>query len=131
MMYNIEFSNFARKDFDKTIDYICNTLKNPYAGFQLGTLAEETISSLTLFPYKHQLVQDSYLLLYQIRYIKVKNYLIIYTVSEENKIVYIVRFLYTRSNWINILRKSIHYDEHFSKATGGYIHEGQEEFNKK
>ena len=131
MMYNIEFSNLANKDFDKTIDYICNTLRNPYAAYQLGTLAESTINSLTLFPYKHQLVQDTFLLLYQIRYIKVKNYLVIYTVSEENKIVYIVRFLYSRSNWKNILINSIQYDEHLSENTGGYVHEEQEEFRKK
>ena len=40
-----------------------------------------------------------------IRFTLVKNYIAFYVVSEENHTIYIVRFLYGKRDWINILKQ--------------------------
>lgn len=131
MIYSKEFSKAAIKDIRKTNLYLKDTLKNRNAASRLITSTEAKVNELIIFPFQRPIVQDPVLKLYKIRYAQVKNYLIFYTVDENSKIVYIVRFLYARSDWNNILKKSIKYDEHLSEKTGGYVHEEQEEFGKK
>ena len=130
MIYSKEFSKAAIKDIRKTNQYLKDTLKNRDAASRLVISTEAKVNDLIIFPFQHPIVQDPVLKLYKIRYAQIKNYLIFYTVDENSKIVYIVRFLYARSDWKNILKKSIKFDEHLSEITGGYVHEEQEEFGK-
>ncbi|GHV69669.1 hypothetical protein AGMMS49928_12910 [Spirochaetia bacterium] len=39
-----------------------------------------------------------------LRAIKVKNYVVYYSVNEKKQTVRLVRFLYNKRDWINILR---------------------------
>jgi len=130
MIYSKEFSKAAIKDIRRTNLYLKDTLKNRNASSRLITSTEAKVNELIIFPFQHPIVQDPVLKLYKIRYAQIKNYLIFYTVDENSKIVYIVRFLYARSDWNNILKKSIQYDEYLSEITGGYVHEEQEVYGK-
>ena len=130
MIYLKEFSKAAIKDIRKTNLYLKDILKNRDAASRLITATESKVNELIIFPFQHPIVQDPVLKLYKIRFTQIKNYLIFYTVDENSKIVYIVRFLYARSDWKNILKKSIKYDEHLSEITNGYVHEDQEEYGK-
>ncbi|MDR3123515.1 MAG: type II toxin-antitoxin system RelE/ParE family toxin [Treponema sp.] len=58
-------------------------------------------------PYGRLLVQDKYLASQSIRFIKVKDYILIYYIDEENKGVFLYRFMYARRDWINILTKEL------------------------
>lgn len=131
MIYFKEFSKAAIQDIRKTSHYLKDTLKNRAAAERLITSAEAKVNELIIFPCQHPIVSDPLLALYKIRYAQIKNYLMFYTVNEDTKTVYIVRFLYSRSDWQGILKKSIHYDKYLSDETGGYVHEEQEEFTKK
>ena len=51
------------------------------------------------------LVNDEYLANLGYRLKKVKNYLIFYIIGEDNKYIKIVRFLYGRRDWMNILKE--------------------------
>ena len=64
---------------------------------------EEKITDLATFPEKYSLVTDPVLNAWGIHLTTVKNYLIFYTVSEEEKCVYIIRFLHSKQNWNAIL----------------------------
>lgn len=44
--------------------------------------------------------------------------------------IYIIRFLYSRSDWKRILKHYVQYDEYLTGFTGGYVHEEQEEYSK-
>ena len=130
MIYFKEFSKAAVKDIKQTNSYLKNILKNKSAAHNLINETEATVGNLIVFPNSHPIVQDSVLAFYKIRYVQIKNYLMIYTVNEDTKTVYIVRFLYSHSNWKRILKHYVQYDEYLTETTGGYVHEEIEEYGK-
>ena len=67
-------------------------------------VADEKIGALADFPQKFEVVSDKLLSLWGIRFTIVMNYLAFYTVDDTTQTVYIVRFLYGKSNWVNILK---------------------------
>ncbi|MCD8039597.1 MAG: type II toxin-antitoxin system RelE/ParE family toxin [Lachnospiraceae bacterium] len=105
MSYNIHITSTAERDIMNAADYIEFTLKNPSAADDLLDEAEARINSLSALPEKYQLVDDTILACWKIRFIIVKNYLAFYTIDKEAQTVIIVRFLYQQSNWNAILRK--------------------------
>lgn len=130
MIYTKIYSNASSNDVNQAIHYLKHSLKNPTAANKLYSLVESTARKLQTFPYKHPMLDDQFLAMYEIRYIAVNNYLLFYTVTEETKTIYIVRFLYSRSNWKHILKHTIKYDEYLSSYTGSYVHEEIEEYGK-
>ena len=107
MNYDIYITGAAENDMNETADYIDLVLMNPKAADDLMDEAAESISSLALFPEKHQLTGDPVLDAWGIRFVVIGNYLAFYVVSPEEELVYIVRFLYCRRDWAAILRKGI------------------------
>lgn len=103
MNYNIHITAAAERDMIAASDYMEFVLKNPQAADELLDDAEATINSLSAFPCKSALAEDPLLAAWEMRFIKVKNYLAFYIVSEEKHLVTIVRFLYGKSNWTSIL----------------------------
>jgi plasmid stabilization system protein ParE len=51
-------------------------------------------------------VQDNYLASFAYRSIRIKNYVLYYIVDEGKNIVNIIRLLYNKRNWINILKEN-------------------------
>ena len=51
------------------------------------------------------LVRDEYLASLGYRLISVKNYMIFYIIGEDNEHLKIVRFLYCKRDWMNILKE--------------------------
>ena len=51
------------------------------------------------------LVQDKYLASLGYRLMNVKNYVIFYIIDNDNKYVNVIRFLYNKRNWINLLKE--------------------------
>ena len=130
MKYMIHYSASAERDIDKALDYIINSLKNPLSAKLLQQREISLVNNLVHFPYKHPVIDDLLLAPYKIRYVPINNYLLFYTLIEETRTIYIVRFLYSRRDWQRILQNYVQYDEYLSQNTGGYIHEEQEKFGK-
>ncbi len=107
MTYHIHITQTAERDLNRAADYIEFTLKNPQAADHLLDIAEEKINHLAQFPQKFPLVDDKVLASWGIRFTKVNHYLAFYIISEEDAQVTILRFLYMRSNWKNILKCGI------------------------
>ncbi len=107
MNYEIHITGAAENDLNEAVDYIDQALMNPDAADRLLDLATEKISSLTQYPERNALVDDPVLKAWGIRFVQVNNYLAFYTLSEEEKRVYIVRFLYGKRNWVSILKQGI------------------------
>ena len=103
MIYNIHITKVADADLNSAIDYIDHVLLNPQAADNLLLESEETIMDLAAFPDKYALVTDPVLNTWGIHLATIKNYLIFYTVSEEEKCVNIIRFLHSKRNWNAIL----------------------------
>ncbi len=107
MNYDIHITAAADADLNNAADYIDHILLNPQAADDLLDEAEQQISDLSAFPEKYALVEDPVLNAWGIRLTLVKDYLAFYTVSEEEKRVYIIRFLHSRQNWAGILKQGI------------------------
>ena len=103
MKYNIHITRVADADLNSAIDYIDHVLLNPQAADNLLLEVEETIMDLATFPEKYALVTDPVLNTWGIHLAAVKNYLVFYTVCEEEKCVNIIRFLHSKQNWSAIL----------------------------
>ena len=105
-MYDFIFSKIMDFDIDQNYYYIKDTLEAPKAAEKLYSELYEKINEIINNPYKRPLVQDKYLASLGIRSIKVKNYLLFYKITEENKMVNILRFLYNKRDWIKLLKES-------------------------
>lgn len=104
MNYHIHITQTAERDMISAADYIEFTLKNPEATNHLLDTAEEKINDLTQFPQKFPLVDDRILSSWGIRFTIVNHYLAFYHISETEKQVTVVRFLYAKSSWASILK---------------------------
>lgn len=105
MSYNIHIAAAAERDLIRAADLIEFVLKKTKAADDLLDEAEKQINSLPDFPEKFQLVDDPVLASWGIRFVIVNGYLAFYTVSEEDNLVVVVRFLFQKSNWNAILRQ--------------------------
>lgn len=107
MSFSILITEPAENDIKETALYIAYELKNPAAANKLIDIAAEKINALADFPYSYTVCDaDPVLKAYNIRIIPVKNYLIFYRINENDKIISIIRFLYKKRNWINILKNN-------------------------
>jgi plasmid stabilization system protein ParE len=104
-MYKLAFSKLIYNDIDSSYNYIKEKLEPPKSADNLIGELIEVLNYLKETPFTRALVQDKYLASLEIRSIKVKNYVLYYTVDDRNKIVNVVRFLYNRRDWINILKE--------------------------
>lgn len=104
MSYHLHITKKAEDDLNEAADYIEFTLFNPQAAEDLLDKADKELSSLAVMPQIHRLVDDPFIILLGIRFILLNNYMAFFLIDEEEKTVYIIRFLYGKRNWIQIFK---------------------------
>ena len=102
--YTVYITKPAERDIVNAVHYIDEILHNPQAGDALLNAVEEAADSLALFPERFPLTGDAILAAGGIRWIGIKNYLALYTVDKHVHQIRIIRFLYAKSNWQDILK---------------------------
>ena len=107
MKYGIEITEAAQRDFENIYTYISDNLCNKKAATSLIDLFDKNIRTLADMPEGYPLANDEYLRNMGIRFISVKNYIIFYTVNIKKQMVYVVRVLYGKRNWIDILQSEL------------------------
>lgn len=110
MTYDVHITRAAERDMNSAADYIEFVLMNPKAADDLMEEAEKAIIDLASFPKKHAVADDPVLKAWGVRFTVVKNYLVFYILSEEEKRIDIVRFLYGKRNWMSILKQGLSLD---------------------
>jgi len=103
MTYTVHITEKAEQDILAAVDYIEFTLFNPQAADNLLGAIEKAINPLSEMPLIHSLIEDPILSSHQIRFLPVNNYIMFYAVNEKSKTVNILRFLYEKRNWEEIL----------------------------
>ncbi len=101
MKFEVEISLRAKQDIFQIVEYIDRVLQNPKAADEWLDELNRVVGSLGRFPKRHKICDEDILHIWGIRYVAVKNYLLFYVV-QDNK-VKIVRVLYKKANWINLL----------------------------
>ena len=105
MKYQIHITGKAEQDITEAADYIELQLMNPEAADGLLDKIDAEVNALSSMPQKHQLVDDPVLKAIGIRFILVNNYMVFYIIDAPEKTVHIIRFLYQKRNWIQILQR--------------------------
>ena len=107
MKYQINITAKAARDLHEAADYIEYTLLNSKAADDLLDKVETEIQKLVFMTQKHSIIDDPVFAAWEIRMIAIRNYLAFYVIDEDEKTVYIVRFLYGKRNWNDILRNGL------------------------
>lgn len=98
-MYRLEYLPAARRDLVEIVQYISRELGNPAAA---EALAEKLIvegDGIPRFPYANPAYIPIKPLKYEYRKLPVHNYLMLYRINEEEKLVTVVRVVYARRNY--------------------------------
>jgi len=102
-MYFLNITDIAEQDILSAIKYIADVLKAPIAANNLLDEIEKYEEILENTPNIYPFVRDEYLAEKRIKFVIVKNYILFYTINEDKKMVNVIRFLYGRRDWKNIL----------------------------
>lgn len=101
--YKIEITEPAENDLRPIGIYLAKELQEPDTAKRVVYKIGEAIMKLEELPLRNGLVSDERLALKGIRRIIIDNYIVFYITNEHIKLVTIVRILYNRRNWINLL----------------------------
>ena len=105
-MYSITITDPAEQDLNSAVDYFITILKAPKAAQTLLDEIEEKLNFLSTNPLVYEIENDDYLHERNIRSVLVKSHLVFYIVNQNLEEVIILRILYARRNWLNILRNN-------------------------
>ncbi|MDR2504545.1 MAG: type II toxin-antitoxin system RelE/ParE family toxin [Oscillospiraceae bacterium] len=103
MSYAIQITKKAQNDLLDIERYIIDELGNPKAAERIMSLLDKGILSLKESPARCPIVDDSHLSEIELRRLIVKNYSVFFIISEEDKLVPIVRILYAKRDWQHIV----------------------------
>lgn len=101
--YHLAITEPAEADLKEITDYIAKELLEPSTAQHLITKISEAIFELEQMPKRYALVDDERLANQGIRKLVVDNYIVFYIVSEKNQSVSVIRILYGRRDWHNLL----------------------------
>ncbi len=101
--YRLKFTPRAHKDLAAIYNYIANELYAKEAANKLLEKIETSIMRLKGFPFSCSYVDDGFLRRKGYRKLIVDNYLVFYLVYEEEKQVVIMRVLYGRREYQDLL----------------------------
>ena len=105
-MYSLNITNIAEEDILSAINYIANVLNAPMAANNLLDEIEKYEETLEKSPNIYLFVSDEYLAEKKLKFVMIKDYIMFYTIDEDEKTVNVIRFLYGRRDWKNILKYS-------------------------
>ena len=99
--YNIEYSKEAKQDLVRIKQYIKYNLQEPETAQKLISEIRNQINNLKHNPKVYQIIDDDLIKKIEIRKLTVNNYIVFYRIKKGN--IEIVRIMYGRRNWINLL----------------------------
>ena len=102
--YIIELSKNARNDLLDIAKYIKYNLEEPNIARKIIKKIENSIYKLEDNPYICSIINDKYLREKELRKLIVGNYIVFYRIIDNTFKIQIVRVLYGRRNWQDILK---------------------------
>ncbi len=101
--YKVLMTEPAADDLQEIARYISRELREPAIAQRLVGKIKEAVMSLADMPTRYAPVGDERLASQGIRKLIVDNYILFYVVSEKDMAVTVVRILYVRRDWLNLL----------------------------
>ena len=100
-LYKIVITPTAYKEMNKIYDYITDNLYAENAAKRLMRKVEEEVEKLKTMPKIHTKIEKVDGLKRTYRRIIVRNYVLLYTIDEKNKTVFVSHMYYGRKNYID------------------------------
>ncbi|MFP4698615.1 MAG: type II toxin-antitoxin system RelE/ParE family toxin, partial [Eubacteriales bacterium] len=101
--YKVTITEKATNDMYEIASYIGNELLDMQAASRLLEKFKVSIASLSNMPKRHSLLQDEELASRGIRRIIIDNFIIFYICSDKDKVVRVIRVLYHKRDWVNLI----------------------------
>ena len=101
--YDMIFETTATLDLYGILDYITDVLKAPESAERVYLAIKDQVLLLNKMPYRFPLVREEPFTTMGIRLMPVENYNAFYIIGEQKCEVHILRILYNRREWKNIL----------------------------
>ena len=99
--YNIEYSKESKQDLIGIKQYIKYNLQEPEIAQKLITKIRTQIDSLKYSTEIYAIIDDDIIKKLEIRKLIVDNYIVFFRIKNDS--IQIVRIMYERRNWINLL----------------------------
>ena len=99
--YNIEYSKESKEDLIRIKQYIKYNLQEPETANKLISKIRKSVKTLKDNPKIYTIIDDDVIRKLKIRKFIVDNYIVFYRIKNDS--VEIVRIMYGRKNWINLL----------------------------
>lgn len=99
-MYRLEILPLAKKDMDDIIFYVSHNLKNNTASKKILKNFINGTKNILLFPYgsPEYIPNKKYKLEKNYRCLKIQNFLMLYTIEEQDKLITITRVVHNKIN---------------------------------
>ena len=101
--YEVILETTAVLDLHGILDYITNVLKAPESAQRVFLSIEEKVMSLDFMPARHNIVREEPYASMGVRIMPVENYTAFYIIDEPKREVHVLRILYNRREWQNLL----------------------------
>ena len=101
--YEVLIEASAEIDIAGILAYIAKTLKEPENAKHVYASIKAKISGLDEMPLRNKVVDEEPYRSMGIRPLYVGNYTIFYSIDEDNREVHVLRILYSRRLWQNLL----------------------------
>ena len=99
--YRVIITPTALREMYRIYDYILSDLYADTAAEELMALVEEKVQNLKYAPRIYAEIEKIDELRRRYRRIVVNNYIILYTIDEDNDVVYVAHMYYGSSNYLN------------------------------
>lgn len=99
--YNVEYSRESKQDLIEIKQYIKYNLQEPEIAQKLIYKIKDKINTLKNNAEMHAIIDEDIIKKLEIRKLIVDNYIIFYRIKNNN--IQIVRIMYMRRNWVDLL----------------------------
>ena len=99
--YNIEYSKESKQDLIEIKQYIKYNLQEPEIAQKLVSKIRKEINKLKDNPKIYTIIDDDLINKFEIRKLIIDNYIVFYRIRNDT--IGIVRVMYGKRNWINLL----------------------------
>ena len=105
--YSYKFTDISENDLDEIISYYIDELKSKQVASDFLSKLSKVIEDIRLFPNSGELVNNDLIMEKGIRKKYVDNYTLFYLPDKKEKMIYILRIVYSRRNLDYILSNII------------------------
>ena len=103
MEYRVKFTEKCLEDIEEACQYIEEKLKAENSANKLRIKIRDSIKGLSISPEMYAKVEKLDRVKREYRIVPIDNYVLLYTVDKENKIVYISHMYYSGRNYLEEL----------------------------